>query len=92
MTAGSPIQISNDHDDRVVAKIDANISDTQRLSLTGIYTKDSITSINRNFNNSVSTASDDYLKPNRSVRRSCSAELGLVVDLLHRSAGSLQGL
>ena len=65
VTAGSPIQISNDHDDRAVAKIDANISDTQRLSLTGIYTKDSITSINRNFNNSVSTASDDYLKPNR---------------------------
>ena len=64
-TRGSPIQISNDHDDRAVAKIDANISDKQRLSLTGIYTKDSITSINRNFNNSVSTASDDYLKPNR---------------------------
>jgi outer membrane receptor for ferrienterochelin and colicin len=63
--AGSPIQISSDHDDRAVAKIDANLSDTQRLSLTGIYTKDSITTVNRNFNNSVSTASDDYLKPNR---------------------------
>ena len=29
--AGEPIQISNDHDDRVVGKIDANLSDTQRL-------------------------------------------------------------
>lgn len=63
--AGSPIQISSDHDDRAVAKIDANISDKQRLSLTGIYTKDSITSINQNSNTAVSTASDDYLKPNR---------------------------
>ena len=65
VTAGQPIQINNDHDDRLVAKIDANISDTQRLSLTGIYTKDSIIAINRNFNNSVSTMSDDYVKPNR---------------------------
>ncbi len=63
--AGSPIQINSDHDDRLVAKIDANISDKQRLSLTGIYTKDSIIAINRNFNNSVSTMSDDYVKPNR---------------------------
>ncbi|MFL6758492.1 carboxypeptidase regulatory-like domain-containing protein [Sphingomonas sp.] len=65
VTAGSPIQINSDSDDRVVGKIDANISDSQRLSLTGIYTKDSIIAINRNFNNSVSTMSDDYVKPNR---------------------------
>jgi len=63
--AGEPIQINSDSDDRVVAKIDANLSDKQRLSLTGIYTKDSIIAINRNFNNSVSTMSDDYVKPNR---------------------------
>src|SRR6185503_13567546 len=63
--AGEPLQISDDHDDRVVAKIDANLSDTQRFSLTGIYTKDSITAINKNSNSEVSTASDDYLKPNR---------------------------
>src|SRR5437764_753427 len=63
--AGSPIQINSDSDDRVVAKIDANISDTQRLSLTGIYTKDSIIAINQNGNNIVSTRSDDYVKPNR---------------------------
>ena len=63
--AGSPILINSDKDDRLVAKIDANITDGQRLALTGIYTKDSIIAINRNFNNSVSTFSDDYLKPNR---------------------------
>jgi len=63
--AGEPLQISDDHDDRMVAKIDANLSDTQRFSLTGIYTKDSITAINKNSNSEVSTASDDYLKPNR---------------------------
>ena len=33
--------------------------------MTGLYTKDSIIAINRNFNNSVSTMSDDYVKPNR---------------------------
>jgi outer membrane receptor for ferrienterochelin and colicin len=65
VSAGAPLQISSDHDDRAVAKIDANLSDKQRLSLTGIYTKDSLTTINQNGNNVVSTASDDYLKPNR---------------------------
>jgi hypothetical protein len=65
--AGSPPQISNDHDDRVVAKIDANISDTQRLSLTGLYTKDSLTSVNKNDTTDVSTLSDDWVKPNRVV-------------------------
>lgn len=63
--AGSPPQISSDHDDRLVAKLDANISDKQRLSLTGIYTKDSITSVNINSTTGVSTLSDDWVKPNR---------------------------
>jgi hypothetical protein len=67
VTAGSPIQINSDSDDRVVAKIDANISDKQRLSLTGIYTKDSIIAINQNSNTAVSTMSDDYVKPNRVI-------------------------
>ena len=49
----------------MVARIDANISDSQRLSLTGIYTKDSIIAVNRNFKDSISTMSDDYVKPNR---------------------------
>ena len=65
VSAGEPIQINSDSDDRVVARIDANISDSQRLSLTGIYTKDSIIAVNRNFKDSISTMSDDYVKPNR---------------------------
>jgi hypothetical protein len=40
--AGGVLNNSKDSDDRVVAKLDANISDTQRASLTYSYTKDSI--------------------------------------------------
>lgn len=40
--AGAVLNNSKDSDDRVVAKLDANISDTQRASLTYSYTKDSI--------------------------------------------------
>jgi outer membrane receptor for ferrienterochelin and colicin len=65
VAAGEPIQINSDSDDRVVAKIDANITDNQRLSLTGLYTKDSIVAITNNGNNIVSTMSNDYTKPNR---------------------------
>ncbi|MBB3589040.1 carboxypeptidase regulatory-like domain-containing protein [Sphingomonas sp. BK481] len=39
---GGVLQDSNDRDDRLVARIDANLSDTQRASLTYLYTKDSI--------------------------------------------------
>ncbi|MBS0504935.1 MAG: carboxypeptidase regulatory-like domain-containing protein [Proteobacteria bacterium] len=39
---GGILNNSGDKDDRLVAKIDANLSDTQRASLTYIYTKDSI--------------------------------------------------
>lgn len=39
---GGVLNNSNDKDDRLVAKLDANLSDTQRASLTYIYTKDSI--------------------------------------------------
>jgi hypothetical protein len=39
---GGVLNNSADSDDRLVAKIDANISDSQRASLTYIYTKDSI--------------------------------------------------
>ncbi len=67
VSAGAPPQISTDHDDRVVAKLDANISETQRLSATGFYTKDSITSVNLNSTTAVSTLSDDWVKPNRVV-------------------------
>lgn len=67
VTAGEPPQISTDHDDRVVAKIDANLSEHQRLSATGFYTKDSITSVNINSTTGISTLSDDWVKPNRVV-------------------------
>ncbi|TVV75373.1 TonB-dependent receptor [Sphingomonas solaris] len=40
--AGGVLNNSNDSDDRLVAKIDANLSETQRASVTYIYTKDSI--------------------------------------------------
>lgn len=39
---GGVLNNSNDRDDRLVARLDANISDTQRASLTYGYTKDSI--------------------------------------------------
>ncbi len=40
--AGGVLNDSGDSDDRIVAKLDANLSDTQRASLTYTYTKDSI--------------------------------------------------
>ncbi|MBC3941830.1 TonB-dependent receptor [Sphingomonas albertensis] len=39
---GGILQDSNDRDDRLVARLDANLSDTQRASITYLYTKDSI--------------------------------------------------
>ncbi len=39
---GGVLSNSKDSDDRLVAKLDANLSDTQRASLTYMYTKDSI--------------------------------------------------
>ena len=39
---GGILNNSKDSDDRLVAKLDANLSDTQRASLTYMYTKDSI--------------------------------------------------
>lgn len=39
---GGILNDSADSDDRLVAKLDANLSDTQRASVTYIYTKDSI--------------------------------------------------
>jgi hypothetical protein len=40
--AGGVLNDSADKDDRLVAKLDANLSDTQRAALTYTYTKDSI--------------------------------------------------
>jgi len=64
---GGILTKNGDKDDRIVGKIDANISDTQRFSLTGIYTKDSILTPGTTSNTSLSTLSDDYVKPNRVV-------------------------
>nr|MDQ2878310.1 carboxypeptidase regulatory-like domain-containing protein [Pseudomonadota bacterium] len=67
VTPGGILRSNGDKDDRLVGKLDANISDTQRLSLTGFYTKDSINSINKSGTTDLSTLSDDYIKPNRVV-------------------------
>lgn len=40
--AGGILNNSQDSDDRLAARLDANLSDTQRASLTYLYTKDSI--------------------------------------------------
>ena len=65
VNAGGVLQLNGDKDDRIVGKIDANLSSTQRLSFTGIYTKDSINSLGTTSNTSLSTSSNDYVKPNR---------------------------
>jgi len=60
-----------DRDDRVVARIDANLADTQRLSLTYTYANDGITLLNNSFS-SITTgspglglASNAYIQGNR---------------------------
>ncbi len=65
VNAGGIATNNGDKDDRIVGKIDANISSTQRLALTGIYTKDSIITLGSTSANVLPTESDDYLKPNR---------------------------
>lgn len=60
---------SGDKDDRLVGKLDANLSDTQRFSLTGTYAKDAI---NINSSNTFTTgtpglslASNNYIQGNQ---------------------------
>ncbi len=62
--AGGILRNNGDKDDRVVAKIDANISDTQRLALTGIYTKDELIVPTTTSTTSLGLASNAYTKPN----------------------------
>ena len=65
---GGVLQSTGDKDDRLVAKLDANLSDTQRASLTYTYAKDQL---NIGVNNFVtpppglSLASNDYVQSNR---------------------------
>ena len=65
---GGVLRSSNDRDDRIVGKIDASLSDDQRLSLTGTYAKDSININSPNtFTTSptgLSLASDSYIQGN----------------------------
>ena len=63
--AGGTLTNQGDKDDRVVGRIDANLTDKQRLSVTGIYTKDQINTLGFNTPTSQSTLSNDYVKPNR---------------------------
>jgi hypothetical protein len=67
VNAGGILRNNGDKDDRIVGRIDANITDGQRLSFTGIYTKDSIITPGTTSNNQLSSLSDDYIKPNRTV-------------------------
>jgi hypothetical protein len=67
VNAGGIQRNNGDKDDRLVGRLDANISSTQRLSLTGIYTKDSIITPGTTSSSSLSTQSNDYVKPNRVI-------------------------
>ena len=65
---GGILNNQKDKDDRIVAKLDANLSETQRASLTYIYTKDSI-QLNQNAfvtgSTSLGLASNGYVSSNR---------------------------
>jgi len=63
--AGGVLTSQADKDDRIVGRIDANVTDGQRLSLTGIYTKDAINTLGFSGTTTLSTLSNDYVKPNR---------------------------
>jgi len=67
VTAGPVLTSQGDKDDRLVGRIDANLAEGQRLALTGIYTKDQINSLGNTGATTLSTLSNDYVKPNRVV-------------------------
>jgi hypothetical protein len=65
---GGVLRDIGDKDDRVVAKIDANLSDTQRLSLTYTYANDAINLLNNTFTTAptgLGLASNAYIQGNR---------------------------
>ncbi|MES1976037.1 MAG: TonB-dependent receptor [Pseudomonadota bacterium] len=65
---GGVLHNLGDKDDRVVAKIDANITDQQRLSLTYTYANDAINLLNNTFVSSppgLGLASNAYIQGNR---------------------------
>ncbi len=66
--AGAVLNGNGDRDDRVVAKLDANLSDTQRASFTYTYTKDAINLGQNSFptgNQSLGLSSNGYVSSNR---------------------------
>ena len=65
---GGVIKLNNDKDDRVVAKLDANLSDTQRASITYTYAKDAINLVQNAFTNApfgLGLTSNAYTQSNR---------------------------
>ena len=65
---GGVLRDLGDKDDRLVAKIDANLSDTQRLAMTYTYAKDSINLLQNSFVTSppgLGLASNAYVQGNR---------------------------
>jgi hypothetical protein len=65
---GGVLKTNGDKDDRLVAKLDANLSDTQRLSLTYTYAKDSINLIQNTFptgSQGLGLASNAYIQGNK---------------------------
>jgi hypothetical protein len=62
---GGILRGDGDKDDRLVGKLDANLSDTQRVALTGLYTKDSLIVGTTTSNASLGLESNAYVKPNK---------------------------
>jgi Outer membrane receptor for ferrienterochelin and colicins len=62
---GGILRSDGDKDDRLVGKIDANLSDTQRVSLTGLYTKDELNVSTTTGTRDLGLESNAYVKPNK---------------------------
>ncbi len=65
---GGVLNTNGDSDDRLVAKLDWNASDTQRVSVTYTYAKDAINRSSNNFTTvpfGLGLASNDYVESNR---------------------------
>jgi len=65
---GGVLKTNGDKDDRLVAKLDANLSDTQRLSVTYTHAKDAINLLNNTFatgSQGLGLASNAYIQGNK---------------------------
>ncbi|MCW2413598.1 MULTISPECIES: TonB-dependent receptor [unclassified Sphingobium] len=62
--AGGLLRTDGDKDDRIVGKLDANLSETQRVSLTGLYTKDELNVSTTTGTRDLGLESNAYRKPN----------------------------